>query len=396
MRSGATDGRARFPGDFAGVLAGARRNAAGAWNELYAWLAPGVAGYLRMLGARDVDDLTCEVLLAVFRRIDAFDGSEANFRSWVFTVAHQPTDRRAPPRGPPARHGAARTAHERAACEATESTAMQALEVSSIEAVCAQLPPDQRAVVLLRIIAELSVDQVAEVLGKSPGAVKQLQRRGFESAAPTFCPTRRNPMSFFDGNAPEMPEHRPVDDDAIEAALAGNTHGSDLDSLSSFVSAVRSAAEAVPTPSTAMAAVLTAGLSTEKGDLPATAASNVNGPATQEAGLSKWRKAKMKIQGFLAGLGVLGKVALGVGVAAAATTGAGAAGMLPFSVPGVGTPHHRLVVAHATTTTTVKPALKSGGPKPRQAPRQAWNPRGRRTSHRRHDIHDDRRRSPSP
>ena len=112
-----------------------------------------------------------------------------------------------------------------------------------------------------------------------------------------------------------------------------------------------------------MAAVLTAGLSTEKGDLPATAASNVNGPATQEAGLSKWRKAKMKIQGFLAGLGVLGKVALGVGVAAAATTGAGAAGILPFSVPGVGTPHHHLVVAHATTTTTVKPALKSGGPK---------------------------------
>ena len=186
MRSGAMDGRSRFPGDFAGVLAGARRNAAGAWNELYAWLAPGVAGYLRMLGARDVDDLTCEVLLAVFRRIDAFDGSEANFRSWVFTVAHSRLiDER--------RREARRLdtvplepAHERAASGATESVAMQALEVSNIEAVCAQLPPDQRAVVLLRIIAELSVDQVAEVLGKSPGAVKQLQRRGFESARQLF------------------------------------------------------------------------------------------------------------------------------------------------------------------------------------------------------------------
>jgi len=40
----------------------------------------------------------------------------------------------------------------------------------------------------------------------------------------------------------------------------------------------------------------------------------------------------MKIQGFLAGLGVVGKVALGVGVAAAATTGAGAAGVLPGPV----------------------------------------------------------------
>ena len=160
-------------------------------------------------------------------------------------------------------------------------------------------------------------------------------------------------MSFFDGNASEMPGHRPVDDGAIEAALAGTTRGAGSDSLSAFVSAVRTAAEVVPTPSTAMAAVLTAGLSTVKGDLSATAASNVNGPASQEAGLPKWRKAYMKIQGFIAGLGVVGKVALGVGVAAAATTGAGAAGVLPFSVPGHA--HHRNhVVVHSTTTTTTK------------------------------------------
>jgi hypothetical protein len=160
-------------------------------------------------------------------------------------------------------------------------------------------------------------------------------------------------MSLFDGNASEMPEHRPVDDGAIEAALAGHPRGADLDALSSFVSAVRSVVEAVPTPSPAMAAVLTAGLSTVKGDLPATAASNVNGPASQEAGLPKWRKAYMKIQGFIAGLGVAGKVALGVGVAAAATTGAGAAGVLPFSVPGHA--HHRNhAVVHSTTTTTTK------------------------------------------
>jgi len=164
-------------------------------------------------------------------------------------------------------------------------------------------------------------------------------------------------MSLFDGNASEMPEHRPVDDGAIEAALVGPTHGAELDALSSFVSAVRSAAEVVPTPSTAMAAVLAAGLSIDNGDLSATAASNVHGPAAQAAGLPKWRKAYMKIQGYLAGLGVVGKLALGVGVAAAATTGAGAAGVLPFSVPGVSHPrHHHSVVVPASTTTTDAPA----------------------------------------
>jgi hypothetical protein len=34
------------------------------------------------------------------------------------------------------------------------------------------------------------------------------------------------------------------------------------------------------------------GFSTDKGDLPATAASNVPGPARQVAGLPKWRKAE--------------------------------------------------------------------------------------------------------
>ena len=40
------------------------------------------------------------------------------------------------------------------------------------------LSPDQRDVLLLRIIGDLSVDRVAEVLGKTPGAVKALQHRG--------------------------------------------------------------------------------------------------------------------------------------------------------------------------------------------------------------------------
>ena len=40
------------------------------------------------------------------------------------------------------------------------------------------LNDDQREVLVLRIVADLSVEQVAGIMDKTPGAIKQLQRRG--------------------------------------------------------------------------------------------------------------------------------------------------------------------------------------------------------------------------
>jgi RNA polymerase sigma-70 factor (ECF subfamily) len=52
------------------------------------------------------------------------------------------------------------------------------------------LPPDQRDVLTLRIVADLPIDQVALILGKRPDAVKQLQRRGLERLRKNLARTR--------------------------------------------------------------------------------------------------------------------------------------------------------------------------------------------------------------
>ena len=180
--------------DFAALLAGVKAGRPSAWDQCYRRLAPAVAGYLRMQGARDVDDLTSEVFLAIFRNIAGFTGTEANFRSWVFVIAHRRVqdDRRRRFRRPPAESFDASSIERigrmasvpgpgRNGCEAADDEALRAISTEGVAEMCARLAPDQREVVLLRILGDLTVDQVAEVLGKSQGAVKQLQRRAFEA-----------------------------------------------------------------------------------------------------------------------------------------------------------------------------------------------------------------------
>jgi hypothetical protein len=135
----------------------------------------------------------------------------------------------------------------------------------------------------------------------------------------------------------EMPVP-PLDDRALEALLTGAPAvQSDFDWLVPFVEDLEgTSAGPAPVVRPALATLLVQGFSTEMGDLPATAASNVTGPAPQAAGLPKWRKKRMLISELLAGLatklaglGMAAKAGLGLTLAAASTTAAGAVGVLP-------------------------------------------------------------------
>ena len=163
---------------FDAVLDAARANAPWAFERLYTELAPAVAGYLRMHGAADAEGLTNEVMLGVFRGLARFEGDREAFRSWVFTIAHHRLidERRRRSRRP-------QTAelddhHRELPGGDVEREAFDGIASERVRELVAQLTDDQRAVVLLRVVGDLSVEQVARVLGKREGAVKMLQRRG--------------------------------------------------------------------------------------------------------------------------------------------------------------------------------------------------------------------------
>jgi DNA-directed RNA polymerase specialized sigma24 family protein len=63
----------------------------------------------------------------------------------------------------------------------SEELAIERLEGSRVVFALRQLSPDQREVLLLRMVGGLTAPEVAAVLGKSTGAVKALQHRGLAS-----------------------------------------------------------------------------------------------------------------------------------------------------------------------------------------------------------------------
>lgn len=182
---------------FPDVLAAAQANAPWAFERLFDALASAVVGYLRAQGAQDPDGLANDVFLRVFTNLERFEGGEQAFRSWVFTIAHHRLidDRRRASRRPDQPSGllgsgdsdlAGRDDDRASPGADVEEKALQGLGEEWVRDQLAKLAPDQRDVLLLRVVADLTVEQVAKALGKSPEAVKALQRRGLIALRRSF------------------------------------------------------------------------------------------------------------------------------------------------------------------------------------------------------------------
>jgi RNA polymerase sigma-70 factor (ECF subfamily) len=161
------------------LLEAAQAGAEWAWGDIYRTYAPKVRGYAASQGVADPDDLVGEVFLQAVRNLHNFAGDEAGFRSWLFTIVHRRVldDRRRSRRRPEELNGVmpdSRTA------PAAEDLALLGLGNAGLTRGLALLTMEQRRVLGLRIVADLSVEDVAGILGKRRGAVKALQHRAVE------------------------------------------------------------------------------------------------------------------------------------------------------------------------------------------------------------------------
>lgn len=177
---------------FDSALAAAQAGSAWAFRALYHDLAPVVTGYLRLHEASDPEDVASETFLGVFRNLAGFTGDEDAFRSWVFTVAHRRLldDRRRMGRRPPSRPLA--DVEPEIEGGNVEDDVLVGMGDQWVRQVLGRLTDDQRDVLLLRVVADLSVEQTAAAIRKRPGAVRALQHRAIKTLRRHLTEERSN------------------------------------------------------------------------------------------------------------------------------------------------------------------------------------------------------------
>ena len=165
---------------FAGIIDAARAGSDWAWADIYDGLAPVVLGYLRGRGGPDPEDLLGETFLHAVRNVRTFEGDERAFRAWLLSIAHRRLVDHFRYRG--RRPVLPATQEELTTLAgATGDVADEIVERSAVHEVLValkELSPDQQDVLVLRLVGDLSLEEVADILGKRITAVKALQRRG--------------------------------------------------------------------------------------------------------------------------------------------------------------------------------------------------------------------------
>lgn len=179
------------PEDFSEILAEAREGKGWALGALFHDLHPRIVRYLRAFEPVDAEDLASDTWLDVTSALDVFQGDQRTLRAFALSVARnrvldlRPYARRSilPP-GPDLQEEVSVYEIDHVD-EAGEDMPVVAVDDHGVAEIAtdaaldrvAALPRDQADVVLLTILGELSVDEVADIVGTRPDTVRVIQHQ---------------------------------------------------------------------------------------------------------------------------------------------------------------------------------------------------------------------------
>jgi RNA polymerase sigma-70 factor (ECF subfamily) len=137
------------------------------FDRVYAYIAR------RVNDRAEAEDLTSEVFHNALANLRRFEWRGAPFAAWLFRIAANAIADRSD-----------RLARERKIeppVEVAVADQEEAQDQARVFGFVRDLPADQRRVVEMRFAEQKSIREIAQYLGRSEGAVKQLQFRGLET-----------------------------------------------------------------------------------------------------------------------------------------------------------------------------------------------------------------------
>jgi RNA polymerase sigma-70 factor (ECF subfamily) len=130
----------------------------------------------RVHARADVEDITAEVFQHALENLSRFEWRGIPFVAWLYRIAANAIADRwqslSRESGRPAME-APSVEFDDAEIERTERRAQLFRNV-------AKLPPEQRRVIEMRFVEQKSIREIANILEKSTGAIKQLQHRAYQ------------------------------------------------------------------------------------------------------------------------------------------------------------------------------------------------------------------------
>jgi len=162
-----------------GLVERAADGSFGAFGELYSIYLDQIYRYVfyQVRDKMTAEDLTEEIFLKAWEAIGRYKQKSLAFSAWLYRIAHNHvidyfrTRRQHPP------------LDEKK--PATSGNPEQALEKELMQQELAEalsyLPPQQKQVIILKFIEDLDNREVAQIMRKSPGAIRVMQMRALVS-----------------------------------------------------------------------------------------------------------------------------------------------------------------------------------------------------------------------
>lgn len=160
-------------------LARAARDHPEAFTPLYDRYVMRVYGYLRSRtdDPEDARDLTQQVFLRALDGVAGYDERRASFGAWLFGIARNASADAYRRRRSAVSWEMLPDARHQIVLEDPEDSALDRESLTRLWNLLTELGPEKREMVWLRFVSDLSVPEIAEVIGKSPAAVhKQISR----------------------------------------------------------------------------------------------------------------------------------------------------------------------------------------------------------------------------